>query len=139
MGDMVKLAQELDSLEVFAAAKLVGNPLSLLARVIQVEHGGHRIDPQTVNVEPVAPKEGIGQQEIGDFVTSEVEDQGSPILVCSFARVLVLEQGRAVEAGQSPVIPREVRRDPINNHPNSSLMEGIDEKLEILRRPKATR
>ncbi len=46
----VHLLQEVDRLQVFAPALLVGYPLALLARVIEVEHRGHRIDPQPVDV-----------------------------------------------------------------------------------------
>src|ERR1035438_3745686 len=40
VGFEVEAAQELDGLEVFAAAEAVGNPLACFARVVEIEHGG---------------------------------------------------------------------------------------------------
>ena len=50
----VGLLQQLHGLEVLAAAVLVGHPLAVLARVVEVEHRGDGVDPQAVDVELLA-------------------------------------------------------------------------------------
>ena len=46
----VEILEELDRLEVLAAAVVVGNPLARFARIVEVEHRGDGIDAQAVNV-----------------------------------------------------------------------------------------
>src|ERR1035441_5474779 len=75
----IELADEINGLKVLAPAILVGNPLPRLARIIEVEHRGHRIDPQAVDMKAVAPEQRIGEQEIDHLVPAIVEDQGAPI------------------------------------------------------------
>ena len=41
----VDVSQEVDGLQVLPATVLVWYPLALGARVVEVEHRGHRIDP----------------------------------------------------------------------------------------------
>ena len=112
VGDVVELPQELDRLQVFAAAILVGDPFALFARVIQVKHRGHGIDPQPVDVKAVAPEERVGREEIADFMPAVIENQRAPILVGAFARIFVLVQRGAIEIGQRPIVAREMRRAP---------------------------
>jgi hypothetical protein len=44
VDDVIEMTEEIDGFEVFASAELVGNPLALLAAVVEVEHGGDGID-----------------------------------------------------------------------------------------------
>ena len=44
IDQLVGLFDEVDGLQVFPAAEPVGDPLAFLARVVQVEHGGDRVD-----------------------------------------------------------------------------------------------
>ena len=134
MREVVELADELDGLQVLAPAILVGNPLARAPRIIEVEHRGHRIDPQAVDVKAVAPEQRVGQQEVDDLVPAIVENQGAPILVRPFARVFMLVEGGAVEAGKRPVVAREMGGHPIDNDADARLMERIDEILEIVGR-----
>ncbi len=48
VDDDVELAEELDGLEVLAAAEPVRHPLPFLARVVEVEHRRHRVHAQAV-------------------------------------------------------------------------------------------
>jgi hypothetical protein len=50
----------------------------------------------------------------------------------AFARIGVLVERRAVEAGQAMRIRREVRRHPIQNHAHAGAMTGVDEAGEAL-------
>ena len=55
----IQLLQELDRLEVLAAAELVRHPLARLARVIEIQHRRDRVHPQTVDVELLDPVERV--------------------------------------------------------------------------------
>jgi len=134
MHEVVEPPEELDGLQVFPPAEGVGNPLARGARVVQVEHRGHRVHAQAVHVEALAPEQRIGQQEIRHLVPPVVEDQGAPVLVRSLARVFMFVQRRAVKAGQRPVVAREVRRHPVDNHPDPRRVQRIDEVLQVFRR-----
>ena len=79
MGQAVELSQELDRVDVLAAAVAVRHPLPFLARVIEVEHGRDRVDAQAVGVELAQPVERVGEQEVADFVAAVVEDQRAPV------------------------------------------------------------
>ena len=59
----VELAQEVDRLEVLAPAVFVGHPFAGLARIVQIEHRGHRIHAQAVGVELGQPVVRARQQE----------------------------------------------------------------------------
>ncbi len=55
MHQVVHLFQKLDRLQILASAKSIGNPLPLFAGVVQIEHRGHGIHPQPVEVIAVEP------------------------------------------------------------------------------------
>ena len=99
---VVELADEVDGLEVLAPAVLVGNPLPGLPRIIQVEHRGHRIHPQAVHVEAVAPEQRVGQQEIHDLVPAVVEDQACPNPGAPLCAGLRARRGRCRRSGPGP-------------------------------------
>ena len=131
------LLQEADGLQVLAAAELVGMPLAVLARVVQVEHGGHGVDAQTVGVELLEPVQGVGDQEVAHLVASEVEHVGAPVGVLAALRVGVLVQGGAVEAGQGPLVLGEVGRHPVQNDADAGLVELVHQVAEVVRGAEA--
>ncbi len=56
---LVHAPQEADGFDIFLSAVLVGNPLAVLARVVEIEHGGDGVDAQTVDVIPVEPEKSV--------------------------------------------------------------------------------
>ena len=68
-----------DGLQVLAAAQLIGNPLACFAGIIEVQHRGHGIHAQAVDVILVDPEKRVRQQEILHFVAAVVEDERAPI------------------------------------------------------------
>jgi hypothetical protein len=56
VGFEVEAPQELDSLEVFAAAEAVGNPFAFFARVIEIKHGGDGVHAESVDMIFVEPE-----------------------------------------------------------------------------------
>ena len=128
-----------DRLEVLAPAELVGHPLALLARVVEVEHRGHGVDPDAVGVVLAQPVQGAGQQEVAHLEAAEVEDQRAPVGVRAAARIGVLEQRAAVEARERPLVAREVRRHPVEDHADAGLVQAVDEGAELVGRAEARR
>src|SRR5574337_333243 len=55
--------KESDIVEVLPAAVLVGNPLALAPRVIEVNHRRHGIDAQAVNVVLLKPEQCIADEK----------------------------------------------------------------------------
>ena len=85
------------------------------------------------------PEQRAREQEVADLVAPEVEDERAPVGVRAAARVGVLVQRRAVEAGERPVVAREVRRDPVEDHADAALVQAVDELAEVVGRAEARR
>jgi len=56
VGDFVHALYEIDSMEIFAAAELIGNPFAGLAGVIEIKHGSDGVHAQAVDVVLVEPE-----------------------------------------------------------------------------------
>ena len=98
MDLLVEFLEERDRRQVLSPAVLVGDPLAVLAAVVEVQHRGHRVDADSVDVVLVQPEQGVGDQEIADLVAAVVEDHACPSRVLALARIGVFVQGRAVES-----------------------------------------
>ncbi len=133
----VDLAQEGDRLQVLVAAVLVRLPLAGLARVVQVEHRGHGIHPQPVDVVAVQPEQGVGDQEVAHLGAPEVEDERAPVRVRATARIGVLVERRAVELAQGELVVGEVGRHPVDDHPDSRVVQRVDHGAEVIRGAEA--
>ena len=67
--------------------KALGTHSPRLARVVQVEHRGDRVDAQAVDVVAVQPEQARWtMQEVADLVAAEVEDQRAPVRVLAICR-----------------------------------------------------
>ena len=133
----VELLQQLDGLEVLAAAVDVGQPL--VARVVEVEHRRDGVDAQPVEVELLEPVERVGDEEVAHLGTAEVEDVGAPVELLAATRVGVLVEGGAVEAGERPLVLREVGRDPVDDDAEAASVQLVDEEAELVGRAEARR
>ena len=105
----------------------VGHPLAVAARVVEVEHRGHRVDPQAVDVELLEPVQGVGDEEVAHLVAPEVEHERAPVGVLALAGVGVLVEGGAVEAGQRPVVLGKWAGTQSTITPMPRLVEVVDE------------
>ena len=137
--DLVELLEERDRVEVLVAAELVGHPLAVLARVVEVQHRRDGIDADPVGVELARPEQRVGDEEVAHLVAAVVEDQRAPLRVRAAARVLVLVERRAVEARERPVVAREVRRHPVEDHADAVRVHPVDEQPEVVGRAVARR
>ena len=98
MDRVIELLEERHGVEILAPAETVAEPLSRFASVVEIQHRGHRIDPQSIDVKRLDPVERVRQQEVADFRARIVEDVRAPLGVIAEPRILVLVAGRAVEA-----------------------------------------
>ncbi len=130
---LVELLQERDGLQVLPAAVLVRDPFAFLAAVIQVEHGGHGVRADSVDVVFFQPENRAGNQEADDLVPAVIENERPPLLMLPLARVGVFIAGRPVEPGKPAFILRKMSRDPIHNHADPGLMALFHKAHEILR------
>ena len=112
---LVELPQERDRLQVLVAAVFVRDPLARFAAVVEVEHRGHAVDAQPVDVELVEPVDGARDEEAAHLVAPVIEDLRFPIGMEPLPRVGVLVEVRAVEVGEAVLVRREVRRHPVED------------------------
>ena len=131
MSHLVHALDEINGVEIFAAAELIGNPLAGLAGVVEVEHGGDRIHAEAVDVVLVEPEEGVGDEIVLNFVAAVIVDERAPIGMRALARIGVLVEMRAVELGKAVSVAREMRRRPIENDTEAGLVTAIDEFHEF--------
>ena len=124
----VDVAQEVDGLQVLPTTVLVGHPLTLRTGVVQVEHRGHGVDAQAIDVELVDPVQGVGDEERLHLVATIVEDVGAPVQVLALTWIGMLVQGRAVETSQCPVILGEMAGHPVHDDADARLVQLVDEQ-----------
>jgi len=133
----VKVAQEFDCLQILAPAIAVGQPFVVLARIVEVEHRGHGIDANTVDVKFTQPVVCRGEQKAFYFAPAVIENQSAPVLMRAEPRVGVFIQRGAVELRQCPIVPGEMRGHPIQNDADLALVAGVDKGSQLVRRSKA--
>src|SRR3984893_1196899 len=132
VNKLVELLDESNRFKVLASAVNVRKPAPLLARVVEVQHRGHRVNSQAVDMIFLQPKERVAVQIVSHLVSLVVEDQRSPILMLAFARVGVFIQMGAVKEGQPVAVLRKVSRHPIQKHADAAAMAVIDEIHELV-------
>ena len=128
----VELLEEVHRLEVLPPAVDVGLPLAGLAGVVEVEHRGHGVDADAVDVELLEPVQRVGDQEVAHLLAAEVEDVGAPVGVLAPARVGVLVERGAVEAGQGELVLGEVRRHPVDDDADAGVVQRLDQPTEAV-------
>ena len=123
----VELARNDDGAEVLPATELVRHPLSRLAGVVEVEHRGHGVDADAVDVHLLQPIQRAGDEEAPDLVAVVVEDECAPVRMLTLARVGVFVQRRSVELGERPRVLREVGGYPVDDHADVRRVQGVDQ------------
>ncbi len=97
IGGDVHALQQGNRLVVFAPAVAIGQPLPFGPGIVAVQHRGHGIDPQPVQVIFLQPVQGIGHKEVGNLGPAIVVDQRVPVLMKALARVLMFVKCGSVE------------------------------------------
>ena len=131
-GHGVELPEEVDGLQVFVPAVLVGGPGPALAAVIEVEHGGHRVHPEAVDVALLQPEAGGGEEEALYLGPSVVEDPGAPGGVLPLVGVAVLIAAAAVELIEPVGVLAEVGGDPVQDNGDAVFVHVVYEPEEVL-------
>ena len=139
MAELVQPLEEVDRLEVFVAAELVGDPFAGLARIVEVEHRGDGVDPQAVEVVGVEPEEGVAEEEVPHLRPPVVEDLGAPIAVLAQPGVGVLVEMGAVEVPQPVRIVGKVGGHPVEDDAKAVPVQRVDEVGEISRACRTAR
>ena len=112
----------------------IGYPLAVILAVIQIQHGSNCIHTDTVSMILLRPVKRIGNQEVGHLRTSVVVNQSTPVRMRALAGIPVLINTGSVKAGQSIGIPREMSRNPVQNHADSLTVHIIHKVHKIIRR-----
>ena len=81
----IELLEEIHRLQILVPAEEVGASLPVLPAIVQIEHGGHRVHPQAVDVELLQPEQGRGVEKGADFAACVIEDTGAPVGMLSLA------------------------------------------------------
>ena len=84
--------------KILTSTESVAKPQPPFASVVEIQHGRHGIDPQSIDVELLDPVQRVRQQEIADFVARVVEEVRPPLGVIAQSRILVFIAGGAVKA-----------------------------------------
>ena len=129
--------EKFNRLEVLVVPVFICDPLSVLSAVVQIQHGGDGIHPQTVYMELLHPVKRIRKQEILHLRTAVVKDLGAPVRMLSLSRVRMLVYGIAVKICESLGIFRKMSGNPVQNDTDLVAMKIIHQILEICRRPVA--
>ena len=79
VGFEVEAAQEVDRFQVLAPTELVRNPFTLLARVVEIEHGSDGVHAKAVGMILVQPEHGARHQEAAHFAAAIIKDERLPI------------------------------------------------------------
>ena len=128
----VEFFEEIHRLQVLPPAKGVGGPLAVPAVVVQVEHRGHRVHPDAVDVVFFHPEQGAGDEETLDLAPAVVKDPGAPAPVLHLPGVGVLVAVAAVELAQAVLVLGEVGGDPVHDDPDARLVEGVHQVHKVL-------
>ena len=129
----VGIAQESDGFKVFMAAVLIRNPLAVFTRVVAVNHRSNRVNADTVKAETLYPVQGVALQEVFHFVSTEVVNQGVPVLVVAFARVGVFVQRGAVKLGQTVIVGREMADHPVEDNADALVVRSFNQCTQFFR------
>jgi len=111
----------------------IGNPFSLVPRIIQIEHGSYGVDPEPVDVVAVEPEQGTADQERSDLVAAVVEDVAFPFGMEALLGVGMLEQIGPIEVHQTMLVTGKVRGDPVEDDPEAMTVQFLDQEHEIVR------
>src|SRR6185436_9155996 len=92
-----------------------------------------RIDAQPVNVVSLQPEHCAAQQKAAHLVAAVIEYVAVPVFVNALAWIGMLEQVRAVEEPESPIVRRKMGGYPVQNDGYPTLVKIVDQIHQVLR------
>src|SRR5204862_2659481 len=105
--------------------------------VVQIEHRSDGIYAQAIDAIPIQPEQRVRYQEIHDFGAAVIVDQRAPVEMAALLRIGVLVERRAVEIAEAMWIVWEMPGYPVQHHPETFAMAGVDQGGKIRRRAEA--
>ena len=127
MHGVGQLAEKFHRFQVDIAAVFVGTPFTALLAVIQVQHTGHSIHPQSVDVVLFQPEGSAAHQEAQHLVAAEVKDSSAPVGVFVFQRIRIFIAESTVKLIQAVGVFGEVGGNPVQNHSDAGFVALVDE------------
>ncbi len=100
VDDGVDAAQELDGLDILTATVRIRQPFTLFSAVIQIQHGGHGVHAQAIEMELLQPIERIGGQEFLTSLRPKLKISVPQSGVLAAPGIFVLVERGAVEPAQ---------------------------------------
>ena len=129
LNSAVDLADKRTGVQVLLGTILVELLLAgIVDAKVEVEHAGHAVHANAVNVEVLEPVQHVGDQEGADLATGEIELVRAPVGVN-----LMLIQHLAVKGGQAVGVGAKTAGHPVHNHADACLVACIDKVHELLR------
>src|SRR5207249_357463 len=107
-----------------------------LPRIVEVKHRSHGIHAQPVDVIFVEPEKGVADKKIAHLVAAVIENERAPILLLALTRIDMLVKICAVEFGERGCVLWKMRRHPVHDHADTSLMTSVDKMAKVVRRPE---
>ena len=133
MYRIVHHLQQLNGFEVLIPTKVIRQPLSFLPGIIEVEHTGHRIHPQTVGMVFQQPEQCRADEKTPHLIAAIVKDVTVPVRMKSATQIFVFIQVRSIELFDGMCIAGKMRGHPVHDDPDACLMQFVDEVFQIVR------
>ena len=134
----VQLFYKFHRFEILIASVSIRHPLPCFSRVVQIQHRGHSIHSQTIDVVPIKPHQRTIDEEVFDFGTAIIKNPALPLRMISETRVFVVVKVGSIEPRQSMRVVREMSWGPVHQNSDPSLMAGIHKRHKVFRGSKPT-
>ena len=129
---VVGLLQEANGFGVLPTTVLIGEPFPVGTQVVAIEHRGHSIHANAIDVELLEPEHQVGDKEITNLVAAVVEDQRSPFLVFPDPGITVFVEVCAIKESQSMGVLREMTGNPVDDHADAFSVAAVHERSEFI-------
>ena len=97
LNHTIQMLKQFHGLQILMTAVDIRHPLPFVFPVIQIQHGSHRINPDSVGMEFVNPEERIRNQKVLDFRPLIIINQSAPVGMRSLSGIRMLIQACPVE------------------------------------------
>ena len=105
----------------------------LAQSVAVIEHGGHSVESESVEMELLQPILAVAEQEMDNVVLAIIEAEAVPCrMLVSVAGIEILVGVAGQVAQAFHLVLHGVRVDDIHHHGYSHLVGCVDERLQLL-------
>src|SRR5699024_5964267 len=112
------MLEKLDRLQILITSIFVGNPLTVLLSIIQVQHRCNCVDTKPVHMEMLHPEQRIADQEIFYLRLAVVKNLRTPVRVLTFSRIRIFINRCTVKIRKSVRVSWKMSRYPVQNNPD---------------------